>query len=452
MSDQSWTPPHVKPHETPLGVFESLRAAKTNVLDIIPALAYRQPIITGKTGPTRWHMVQSPHGMRHVFLDNVENYPKAEVMIRMLRPAVGASLFTSEGAHWKWQRRAISPVFSARNVTNLAPVMSATAKRAVAKLLAAKGPQPIVARMMEATFDVICDVALSGRDHFDVDRYSAAITKYFLTIGRASLLDFARVPPWFPRPAELLGAGAVRTMHAMVRRAIQERRQAPPNATHDLLDHVIGATDPETGQKMSEKDILHNMQFFIVTGHETTALAISWALLMLANMPHAQDAVANEITQVLGTRAPQANDLKNLPLVNSVLQESMRLYPPVGFLAREAISSDSLCGRDVKPGDAIFLSIYSMHRHEQYWDNPNAFQFDRFAGDAPERDKFLHIPFGAGPRICVGANFAMMQAGLILTSLLQHFRFTPSGPDPKPVMHMTIRPDPEIMLRAEPRN
>ncbi len=415
----------------------SLRAARNNVLSIIPAIAYTQPIVSGSTGPARWHMIQSPEGMRRIFLDNVDNYPKSEVMIRMLRPAVGRSLFTAEGASWRWQRRAIAPVFAARHVTALAPLMQAAADRAADRIARAEGPVPMVATLLTTTFEVICDVALSGRDHFDIDAYSAAITRYFLTIGRASLLDFMQLPPWFPRPAELLGSGAVKRMHKMVAAAIEDRRRAGPGDVSDLLDHMIAARDPETGRAMSPRDLLHNMQFFIVAGHETTALAVAWAMLMLAAHPEIQDASAARATP-------------DDPMIDAMLQETMRLYPPVGMLARNVRQPDRIHDRDIRPRDTVFLNIYAMHRHNDYWANPHQFDPDRFA-PGTERDKFLHLPFGAGPRICVGANFAMLQASTILSTLLARFRFSPYGVPPTPVMHMTIRPDPEILLTAAPR-
>ena len=278
-----FVPPTVTPPGRPLGVLASAREVRRNVLGIIPEISYTQPIVTGSTGPARWHMVQGPEGLKRIFLDNVDNYPKSEVMIRMLRPAVGSSLFTSEGAPWRWQRRAIAPVFSARHVAALAPVMTATAERAAARLAAAGGPVEMVREMLSATFDVICDVALSGREHFDADAYGAAITRYFLTAGRASLLDFLEVPPWIPRPGQLLGRGAVKTMHRMVAKAIAARRAEGPGRAEDLLDYMIAAEDADTGRRMSPQDLLHNMQFFIVAGHETTALALSWALFLLAN-------------------------------------------------------------------------------------------------------------------------------------------------------------------------
>ncbi len=451
--------PTIAPPPRPLGVIGSLRAARRNVLSILPEIAFTQPIVTGTTGPARWHMLQSPEGMRRVFLDNHENYPKSEVMIRMLRPAVGRSLFTAEGEAWRWQRRAIAPVFSARNVEALAPLMRATAERTASALARAHGrPRPMVQAMLGATFDVICEVALSGRDAFDVDAYAAAITRYFLTIGRASLLDFLRLPPWFPRPGELLGAGAVRKMHAMVRAAIERRRREGPGAAPDLLDHMLAARDPQSGTAMSPRDLLHNMQFFIVAGHETTALTLAWALLLLAHDPASQEAAAAQARARLGAdggapRIADAADLKAMPLIDAILQETMRLYPPVGMLARDVRAPDRLHGREIRPGDTLFLPLYALHRHRLYWEAPDAFRPERFLPEAARgRDRFLHLPFGAGPRICVGANFAMLQAGIILSTLLARFRFAPSGaPLPEPVMHMTIRPSPEVLLKVAPR-
>ncbi len=444
-------PPKVDPPTRPLTVAESVETARRNVLEIIPLVAYHQPIVSGRMGP-RWHMVQDPTALRRIFLDNVDNYPKSEVMIRMLRPAVGESLFTSEGQNWRWQRRAVAPVFAQRNVVALAPVMTATAERASARLHEAGGEAELVGEMLSATFDVICDVALSGREHFDAKAYGAAILRYFETAGKASLLDFLRVPYWVPRPGELLGLPAVRTMHRMVSQAIEERRRQGPGGADDLLDYMLKAEDPETGRRMSPTDLLHNMQFFIVAGHETTALALSWSLLLLALHPEIQEAARAQAQAVLGGRAAGSDDLDAMPLVRQVLEEAMRLYPPVGLLARDVRASDTLGGRAIEPGDVVFLPIYALHRHHLWWEEPNAFRPERFAPElAKTRDRFLYLPFGAGPRVCVGSNFAMMQAQIILSTLLSRFRFSPAfGPLPKPTMSMTVRPDLGVRLKVEP--
>ena len=447
----AFTPPTITPPDKPLGILQSVRATRQNVLKIIPAISYTQPIVTGNTGPARWHMVQNPEGMRRVFLDNVEKNPKSEVMIRMLRSAVGESLFTSEGAQWRWQRRAIAPVFASRNVNALAPIMSETADRTAARLASKSGEVEMVKELLSATFDVICDVALSGRDQFDAEVYGAAITRYFMTVGRASLLDFLEFPPWVPRPGEVLGARSVRTMHAMVSKSIEARRASGPAQREDLFDHMARARDPQTGRTMSERDLLHNMQFFIVAGHETTALAVAWALFLLANDQAAQDRARDEARAALDGGPAGAEDLARTPFAGQVLEETMRLYPPVGFLARNVLEPDVISDRDIRPRETVFLNIYALHRHQLYWERPDTFDPERFSPEKrAARDKYTHVPFGAGPRICVGANFAMMQAQIILTTLLSRFRFRPSGPTPEPVMHMTLRPEPGVTLSLEP--
>ncbi len=446
-----FVPPTVNPPTKPLGFFASARETRRNVLNILPAISYTQPIVTGNTGPARWHMVQGPEGMKRIFLDNVGNYPKSEVMIRMLRPAVGDSLFTSEGASWRWQRRAIAPVFSARNVAGLAPLMTQTAERASARLGEAPGRAEMVREMLSATFDVICEVALSGRDQFNAEVYGAAITRYFETIGRVSLLDFLELPPWIPRPSEVLGRRSVKTMHRMVARAIEVRRRAEGLQGEDLLDYMLAAEDPETGKTMSEQDLLHNMQFFIVAGHETTALAISWALMLLAHDQSVQDAAREEARGVIGGRPAGAEDVGRMPRVEAVLDEAMRLYPPVGLLARNVLDHDEMYDREILPGETVFLNIYALHRHSLYWERPECFDPSRFLPDAKaRRDRYTYIPFGAGPRVCVGGNFAVMQAMIILSTLLARFRFLPGGPLPEPIMHMTVRPEPGVDLRVEP--
>ena len=448
-------PPRIAPPTRQLSLLETLRAARRNVLEIIPGLSYVQPMVSGRLG-SRWHMVQDPGALRRIFLDNVGNYPKSEIMLRMLRPAVGDSLFTSEGDAWRRQRRTVAPVFAQRNVTALAPMMTATAERTARRLARSGGQAEMVSEMLSATFDVICDVALSGREHFDVELYGQAIVRYMETVGRASVLDFLHVPNWMPRPGAVLGIGSVRTMHAMVSRAIEERRRAiaagATGAAADLLDHMLKAEDAETGRRMTPEELLHNMQCFIVAGHETPALALSWSLLLLAGDRQAQERGRAEARAALGDEPAGAGHIAATPYVGQVIEEALRLYPPVGLLARNVRRPDVLAGRRIMPNDTLFLPIFALHRHRMWWDHPDAFDPENFApGKAAERDRYLYLPFGAGPRVCVGANFAMMQAHIILATLLARFRFGPGdGPPPVPTMSMTVRPEGGVRLSVTP--
>jgi cytochrome P450 len=446
----SFIPVGAPVHRRRLSRIETAFIARRNVLEIIPSYAYRQPIVSGQM-LIRWHMLADPAGMKRVMLDNLANYPKSEIMRRMLRPAIGESLFNADGADWKWQRQAVAPVFTHRNVVALAPAMSATAERAATRLARCGGRAELVKEMLTSTFDVICDVALSGREHFDSETFSKAITQYFQTAGRASMLDFLGFPEWFPRPGELLAGSSVRTMHAMVASAIEARRKQTTGLADDLLDHMLAAQDPETGHRMSAQDLIHNMQFFIVAGHETTALAISWALYLLAHAPDYQERARVQVTAALDGRVAGADDLAAIPLIGQILEEAMRLYPPVGLLARTVLEDDTLCGRQMRPNDTVFLPSWALHRHEMWWDRPTEFDPDRFDPvSGPRRDKYQYLPFGAGPRVCVGANFAMMQAQIILATLIQRFRFRPSLPAPHPVMTMTVRPEPGVFLELRP--
>jgi cytochrome P450 len=447
--DTDFIPVGAPVHRRRLSRLQTALVARRNVLEIIPAISYRQPMVSGEM-LMRWHMLADPGGMKRVMLDNLANYPKSEIMRRMLRPAIGNSLFNADGAEWKWQRQAVAPVFTHRNVVALAPAMTATAERACNRL-AVNNRAELVTEMLTATFDVICDVALSGREHFDGATFSKAITQYFQTAGRASLLDFLGFPQWFPRPGELLAASSVHTMHDMVAAAIEARRREASGGADDLLNHMLAARDPETGQQMTQEELVHNMQFFIVAGHETTALALSWALYLLAHSPQWQDRVRAEVTSRLNGRAAGPDDLVAMPLVEQVLEEAMRLYPPVGLLARTVLAKDELCGRQVQPNDIIFLPIWALHRHEMWWEAPETFDPGRFAPENRGRlNKYQYLPFGAGPRVCVGADFAMMQARIILATLVSRSRFTPASPAPAPVMMMTVRPEPGVFLNVAP--
>src|SRR5258708_209428 len=202
--------------------------------------------------------------------------------------------------------------------------MTATAGSESQRMAACRSRAELVAEMLTATFDVICDVALSGREHFDSATFSKAITQYFRTAGRASLLDFLGFPDWFPRPGELMAGSSVRTMHEMVGAAIEARRRQSDARADDLLAHMLAAKDPETGQQMTAEGLIFNMQFFIVAGHETTALALSWALYLLANAPEHQDRARAQARSTLSGRAARAEHLAATPLIGQILEEAMR--------------------------------------------------------------------------------------------------------------------------------
>lgn len=446
----STLPVHVPLVREPWGILKSLNAARQNVLSIIPEIATRQPMVSGKTGK-RWHMVMDPEAIKTILLERLDDYPKSDVTKNLLRPAIGESLFIAEGAHWRWQRRAAAPVFSHRNVTNLAPIMAHAAGAACDRVEAA-GPRAIdmFDEMVRATFDVISDVTFSGSGGFDRDAVHRAINAYVADAGKISLFDVLGFPDWVPRPGRVMSGAGLREMKRVADEAIDARRGTGHGEIPDLLDLLLEGEDPKTKRQMNTAELRDNLLTFIVAGHETTALTLGWSLYLCGFDQVVQERARTESRAVLGDRVATAADVENLPSVRRIVDEALRLYPPAGIISRTAQKADLLGGREIRPGDTVMIPIYALHRNHLLWDEPDAFRPDRFA-DRKTIDRYAYLPFGDGPRICIGASFALQEAVIILATLLARYRFAPvPGKEPKPVMILTLRPEGGVWLTAEP--
>ena len=432
------------------GIWQSFQAARRNLLELIPEIATRQPIVSGRTGK-RWHMVMDPAANRHILRDALADYPKSDVTKLILRPGIGESLFVAEGAHWHWQRRAAAPAFSPRNVQALAPVMTAAAQRAAERVGTQAGRAVnLFDEMVATTFEVISDVTFTGGERFDRDAVHRAINAYIDQTARVSLLDIIGAPGWVPRLARMRAAQAMRSMKAMADRAIDQRRDSGPSPVPDLLDLLLEGEDPETGRRMTTAELRDNLLTFIVAGHETTALALAWALYLVAFDPAVQDRAHAEAAAALQGRAAGVADLPRLKFIRQIVDEALRMYPPAAFLSRTAMRADTLCGREVRRGDTVMLPIYALHRNHRLWPDPHRFDPDRFQ-DPRAIDRFAYLPFGDGPRICIGASFALQEAVIILATLLSRFRFSRvPGREPKPVLILTLRPQGGVWLKVAP--
>ncbi len=451
MNDQTPipVPARVPLSNVPLGVFGSLKAGRENVLLLIPEVATRAPILSGRT-VKRWHMVMDPEALRRILRDRVEDYPKSVVTKLILEPAIGDSLFVAEGQNWLWQRRTAAPVFSHRNVAALAPVMTLAAERACARIAKASGrAADLYDEMVTATFEVISDVTFSNGEGFDRASVHKAIEQYISQAAKVSLLDIIGAPPWVPRPGRMISGAAMKDMKRLADVSIDTRKAEGAKPIPDLLDLMIAGEDPKSGRRMTTAELRDNLLTFIVAGHETTALTLSWALYLCAFDQSVQDAAREEAQTALGDRAATVADIASLPLIRRIVDETLRLYPPAAFLSRTAMAADTLCGREVRPGDTVILPIYALHRHHDLWPDPDRFDPSRFM-DPKSIDRFAYLPFGDGPRICIGANFALQEAVIILATLLARFKFTRiAGREPKPVMILTLRPQGGVWLGVE---
>lgn len=449
---------YVKPREPvkvplvkkPLTVLQTLRKARRNVLEIVPDICTKQPMVSGKTAMVRWHMVMDPGALRRVLRDNLENYPKSDITKNLLRPAIGDSLFIAEGAHWRWQRRAAAPVFSHRNIAALAPIMSASAK-AVCARLEGRAEADMFEEMVAATFEVISNVTFSGAGEMAGDEVHRAIDGFIDQSARVSLLDIIGVPTWVPRPSRLLGGNPVAKMKRVADAAIEKRRQDGAKDVPDLLDLLLDGMDPETKRQMNAAELRDNLLTFIVAGHETTALTLAWALYLCAFDQNVQEKLHAEASTALNGRIAGPDDIGRLPFCEQVIKETLRLYPPASFISRTAQAPDTLCGREIKRKDTVMLPIYALQRNAKLWPEPDAFRPERFA-KGTKYDRFAWLPFGDGPRVCIGAHFAMVEAQIILASLISRYRFTPVlGKDPVPEMVLTLRPKGGVRLKVSLR-
>jgi cytochrome P450 len=433
----------------PWGMLKTLKMARKNLLRILPEIATKQPMVSGKTGK-RWHMIMDPGAIREILLDRVEDYPKSDVTKNLLKPAIGESLFIAEGAHWRWQRRAAAPVFTHRNMMNLAPIMTGAAERA-ARRISDASPRAVnmLDEMVTTTFDVIADVTFSGGDTFDRNSVHNAIDDYIAEAGKISLFDILGAPDWVPRPGRMKSGKALKEMKSMADKAIEDRAKRGHEGVPDLLDLLLAGVDPETKRKMNTAELRDNLLTLIVAGHETTALTLSWAMYLMAFDQDAQTRAQEEAQNVLQGRAATGDDVANMPFIRQIVDEALRLYPPAGIISRTAQKADTLCDREVQAGDTVMVPIYALHRNELLWNDPNSFRPERFE-DRKSVPRYAYLPFGDGPRICIGASFALQEAVIILATLLSKFKFTPiKGHDPEPVMILTLRPEGGVWLTAE---
>lgn len=435
------------------GLFGLRRLSRGDILSVIPQNTTRLPIISGKV-LRRFHIVSDPDGNRQIFKTNFINYPKSPEAKGVLAKALKRGLFVIEGEEWRWQRRALNPAFAPRNVARLTPPMTRSAAESADRLAAADGPVNISYEMMKTAFDVIVRVTFSGGDGESTVPLAAvneAIEHYLEKTAKLSLLDLLGLPSWVPRPGRVRTHPTLKALKAGADAAIAERRRNPNSDNPALLDLLLDAEDPKTGRQMTDDELRDNLITFLIAGHETTALTLSWALYLVAMDPATQKRAAKEARAVLGTRAATGDDVDKLPYIRQVLHETLRLYPPIPVHLRTAAADDEVCGHAVKKGDMMIVPFYALHRHRRHWKQPRKFIPERF-DDMSKIDRFAYVPFSVGPRVCIGADFAMQEAIIILATLLarHRFRLTDAKP-PRPKLILTLRPDSDIWLDVTPR-
>jgi cytochrome P450 len=445
------------PPKKPLSFLKVMEATQHSIIAAIPEAAYEQPIYELKGSFGSLHIISDPAGVKRVLLDNVANYPKAKDDARFLAAAFGDGLLTSEGDKWRRHRRIMAPSFDHRSIVAYAPAMVEETGRFIAKWdnLPSDAMVDMDAEMTALTLQLISRTMFSS-DSDDM----AGLIDQALTQGmgemKFGLLDLIPVlgPRRINRRLDYIRS-IFSILDASIHKRIEERAGLPEGAApKDLLARLVAARDDEGGAGMSVREIRDEVVIIFIAGHETTAGAMTFAWYLLSKHPAVEARLHRELDSVLGGRTPTYEDLEHLPYTRQVLQETMRLYPSAPSLTgREAVAEDIIEGHRIPKGHQVAVMPWVIHRHKALWRDPGRFDPDRFSPEnSAGRDRFAYLPFGGGPRICVGAALAMTEAQLILATIAQRYR--PRFVEDQPLSlkaRITLRPRDGLRMVLERR-
>lgn len=450
-------PPAPTPGEAPLGRLALLMALRANPLTIWRRIHFEESFLGGK-GPFGYGVVLAdPAFIRHVLVDNVANYRKDDLQRTVLTPGLGEGLLTAEGDLWRRTRRTLAPLFTPRRVAELAQSMAEPVDAFVARL-ARRRPGRVTdmaSEMTRVTFDVLATTLFSNAIAGGAEAFSAALTRYFHTQGQIDPLDVLGAPGFLPRIGRIRARPALQFFEQQVEEIVEGRRAlvAQGAAPSDLLSALLDARDPETGEGLSESEVGANIVTFIGAGHETTANTLTWALYLLSQDPRIRAEVEREADAVGDDTVAAALAGDRLAMTRAVIEETMRLYPAVPSLTRTAIADDAVPGGPIPKGALVMIPPYVVHRHRKLWAEPDHFMPERFLPGVREKiERFAFLPFGAGPRVCIGMQFAMVEAVLVLARLTRALRFEFAGARPPyPLHRITLRPRDGMPMRLSRR-
>lgn len=452
-SSSSLRPAAPVPHTRNLSTLQVLRELGRNPVAAFGARAYREPYIHSRTWVQDFLMVSDPDGIKRVLLDNADNYVKSIQFQRLTRPALGNGLVTSEGASWRFQRRVAAPMFQMRRVADFAPVMADAADAMLQRWATLPEGAEIDAadEMMRLTYEIISRTLFSNDVTMQYGRMSRALALYLETQGRVGVLRTLGLPGWFPTPGNIRARGPLNYFRKELRGLIANRRarQVAAADSDDFLSMLLNTRDPEGGALFGEAEVFDNVMTFMFAGHETTANALAWTLYLLSEFPESDARVAREARDALGRHAAGAADLAALPYTRMVLEESMRLYPPAPIISRDSVGPDIVGGIAIRPKTSVMISPWVLHRHRLLWDAPDYFDPLRFAPGRREKiHRFAYLPFGAGPRICIGMAFAVQEALIVLSAIARRYRLElVPGHVVEPLARLTLRPKYGLKMR-----
>lgn len=435
------------------------RSMATNPLEVFTSVAYERTIFAGKTFGLRYASVYDPEAVRRYLVTNAKNYRFDQLRQTVFKPLLREGLLVAEDELWQRTRRSITGVFSPRYVEGLSNIMLDVAEGRVCKLSDQRsGSVNMADEMVDATLDMLLGCMFAPDTQLDRARFTGNLELIFEKHSTPSILDFLEAPKWIPR----IGANARESILKDQRDQLSEivssrREQLADGATEatnakDLLTLLLKAGEQE-GEPLTHDQVIDNLLTFLAAGHDTSARSLGWTFYLLGESEHYRRLVEEEIDSVDLNALSPAKWQAALPILTAVLKESMRLYPAAGNISRAAVAADRLGDFDIEPGDTVGTAPWLLHRHKTLWDRADVFDPTRFIGNAAQNiHRFAYLPFGAGPRVCVGSSFAMQEMIILLATYLKKMRFHNLGDEaPMPILQITIRPSTSLPMGYEQR-
>jgi len=412
----AFTPPAPYPGSKDLGILKKLSRNITSQIGSLPKAVYSsaawKPPLPGMP-----LFVMAPDLVKTVLLDQADQFPHGDLFERIMRPAWGEGLLLAQGDDWKVQRRAAAQAFRAGGMAALAPIFVAETEALIAEWAdAGCGVIDLHAQMKRLTFNIIVETMLSGAAQIDRDAFREKVQAFFDDISKLRMSYVFRGDAYHAdRPSAPSQHRAELIAH--MSDLVQHRRAAPPRG--DLIDLLLVAEDPEGKTPLSDRQIADNLLGFILAGYETTAAALTWTLYLISAHGETEARLLSE------WRSADAPDAQSLAFAQQSVSEALRLYPPAFMLTRIAAQDTQLGAHRVKRGQRVNIPIWAIHRNAEYWPDPHVFDPDRFSAEKPDPARYAYMPFGAGPRICIGAAFALTEMRCILATLLPRVKIIP---------------------------
>jgi cytochrome P450 len=453
-----YVPPYPARPREPLPLLEALAVARRNFISIFEDRCFEYQFFSTRMLTRRIFVCNSPDTVAQAFIAMHESFERKTPQMRhALFPLVGDGLIISDGETWKRRRRIVAPIIHRSQLGLFAPVMVEAAAELADRWAARPRGEPLdmLREMGTLTAEVICRAVFGprlGTEH--AGEIAAAFSEYQQLVGRLDVPYLAGLPDWMPRPRSRRLRHAAARIHAVLDHVIAECRKRLAGGESSMIQLLLEARDPETGEALDPAALRNEAAVLFLAGEETTANSMAWTWFLLSQAPEVEARVHAELAQVLGGRLPALEDLPRLVFTRAVYEETLRLYPPIPMLGRQALRDEKIRNRQIPTGSLVVVVPWLLHRHRRLWEQPDHFIPERFLPEnAASRQRYTYIPFSLGPRVCAGAAFGFTEAILCIATLAQRARLRlVAGAQIEPICRLTLRPSDALPMLVERRD